>query len=323
MTSDRPLGEFGSIERYLAPLAGKGGTALDLRDDAAVFSPPEGRDLVFTKDAMVAGVHFLPDDPPALVARKLARVNLSDLAAMGAEPLGYLLALALPRGGEESWMAGFAEGLAAEQETFGWQLWGGDTVATPGPMTATLTAIGAVPRGHALRRGGARPGDLIYVSGAIGDAALGLLVRKGELPGIAEIHARHLEERFLLPTPRVALGPRLLGIATAAMDVSDGLAADLAHIARASHVAAVLDLDALPLSDAARAAVKGDPRLHDRIFGGDDYELLFTASPARRDDLARISRDLNLPLTCIGEIETGSGVRARDGRPLPGGYRHF
>lgn len=323
MASDPSLGEFGSIDRYLAPLVKKGGAALGLADDAAVFAPPPGQPLVFTKDAMVAGVHFLAGDPPALVARKLARVNLSDLAAMGAEPLGYLLALVLPRGAEESWMAGFAEGLAAEQDIFGWDLWGGDTVTTDGPMVASLTAVGAVPPGCALRRSGARPGDLVYVSGSVGDAALGLLLRQGKLAGLDAAQGDYLEQRFLLPTPRMELGLRLRGLATAAMDVSDGIAADLTHMARASGVAAVLDAEALPLSPAARAALDLDPSLRERLFAGDDYELLFTAPPGAQDDLAAIALDLNLPLTRIGEIEPGSGLRAADGRSLPGGYRHF
>lgn len=323
MTSDRPLGEFGSIERHLAPLVKRGGAALGLKDDAAVFAPPPGSMLVFTKDAMVAGVHFIAGDPPALVARKLARVNLSDLAAMGAEPLGYLLALVLPRGAEEDWMAGFAEGLAAEQDIFGWEIWGGDTVATDGPMVASLTAVGAAPPGSALTRSGARPGDILFVSGSIGDAALGLLLRQGKLAGLGAEQAHYLEERFLLPSPRIDLGLRLRGIATAAMDVSDGIAADLAHLARASGVAAVLDPAALPLSPAARAALDRDPSLTERLFGGDDYELLFTVPPAALDDVAAIARDLNLPLTRIGEIEVGSGLSAADGRSLPGGYRHF
>lgn len=317
------LGEFGSIARYLAPLAAKGGAALSLKDDAAVWTPPPGQSLVFTKDAMVAGVHFLVTDPPALVARKLARVNLSDLAAMGAEPLGYLLALVLPRGAEESWMAGFAEGLAREQEIFGWDLWGGDTVATDGPAVVTLTAIGAVPPGLQLTRSGARPGDHLFVSGTLGDAALGLLARQGKLAGLDAGQADYLEQRFLLPTPRIELGLRLRGLASAAMDVSDGVAADLGHLARASGVGARLDPAALPLSPAAQGVLDREPELRDRIFAGDDYELLFTAPEKALDDLQAIARDLNLPLTRIGEIETGSGVHALDGGPLPGGYRHF
>lgn len=320
------LGEFGSIARYLAPLTAKGGPALDLKDDAAVFAPPAGKSLVLTLDTMVAGVHFLADDPPALAARKLMRVNLSDLAAMGAEPLGYLLSCALPQGQAEHWMAALAEGLAADQEIFGWRLWGGDTVTTPGPATLSLTAVGAADEGRALTRSGAAGGDLIFVSGAVGGAALGLELRRSGLAGLTDEDRAYLERRFLLPEPRLALGRRLIGVASAAIDVSDGLAADLGHICRASGVAARLDLDAVPQSPAARAALELSPQWRDRLYHGDDYELLFTAPPDREQQIAALSTSLNLSLTRIGEIVEGEGVAAiRDGAPAdtPAGYRHF
>lgn len=319
-------GEFGSIARYLAPLTAPGGPALDLADDAAVFAPPQGKSLVLTLDTMVAGVHFLADDPPAGVARKLMRVNLSDLAAMGADPVGYLLSFALPQGQAEAWMAALAEGLATDQAIFGWRLWGGDTVTTPGPATVTLTAVGAVETGRALTRSGARPGDLIFVSGTLGDAALGLELRRTALPDLEPAHRACLEQRFLLPEPRLALGQRLCGLASAAMDISDGLAADLGHICRASGVAARLDLDAVPLSPAARAVLALAPHWRDRLYGGDDYELLFTVPPGRAAEIATLADELNLSLTKIGDIEDGVGVRAFDhNEPVaaPAGYRHF
>jgi thiamine-monophosphate kinase len=270
-------GEFSLIARHFKRLAGPG--SLDLSDDAAVFDPPPGRQLVAAADAVVAGVHFLPDDPADTVGRKLLRVNLSDLAAMGAAPLGYLLTVALPRGTPEAWTAAFVDGLEADNQTFNVHALGGDTVSTPGPATLSLTALGAVAPGAALLRGGARPGDRLWVSGTLGDGALGLRVLRGE---VAPDAAGHLARRYRLPEPRLALGVALSGVATAAMDVSDGLAQDLGHICRASGCGAVVEAAALPLSDAARAAVAADPALLSlALSGGDDYELLFAAPPGR------------------------------------------
>lgn len=325
------IGEFGAIATYLAPLAGPEG--LGLLDDAALYTPPAGESLVFTKDAMVAGVHFLADDSPQLVARKLARVNLSDLAAMGAKPLGYLLALALPKDGAEDWMRGLAEGFAQAQALFGWTLWGGDTVTTAGPVTVSLTAIGSVPVGQALRRSGARAGDRIFVSGTIGDAALGLLRRQGKLGHLSEEMGNALLQRLYLPSPRLLLGRGLRGLAHAAVDISDGIAADLGHIAEASGLAAKLVLEHIPLSAAAREALTLSPDLQPQIFQGDDYELLFTVAPERADAVADLSRELGLCLTDIGEMLDPAtagyeGVRIyhEDGSLMGqtlGGYRHF
>ena len=250
--------------------------ALQLEDDAALLDPPAGMTLVLTKDAMVAGVHFLADDPPGEIAQKLLRVNLSDLAAMGAAPVGYLLALARAKALTDDWLAEFCAGLAADQRTFGIGLLGGDTVSTPGPLTLSLTALGEVPKGQALRRRGARPGDDLWVSGALGDAALGLLVLQGKLePPVAARH--HLIERYRLPQPRLALGQALRGLAHAAIDISDGLLADLGHILETSGIGAELWADQLPLSAAAREL----PGARDAaLAGGDDYELLFTAPRA-------------------------------------------
>ncbi|MDF2781719.1 MAG: thiL, partial [Geminicoccaceae bacterium] len=266
------LGEFAFIAERLRPLAAGSPGALDLADDAALLDPPAGSELVLTKDAMVAGVHFLPDDPPGDIARKLLRVNLSDLAAMGAAPLGYLLALIRPKATAEDWLAEFCRGLAEDQATFGIGLLGGDTVSTPGPLALSLTALGHVPRGAALRRGGAKPGDDIWASGTLGDAALGLKVLQGELEAAPAVGAQ-LVERYRLPQPRLALGQTLRGLASAALDVSDGLLADLGHILETSAVGAEIHAAALPLSPAARAL----PGVREAaLAGGDDYELLFT-----------------------------------------------
>ena len=317
------MGEFELIDRLLKPLAAGYPGALGLEDDAALVRVPVGQDLVIAKDAIVESVHFLPEDPPETVAGKLLRTNLSDLAAMGAAPLGYLTVLARPRNLPERWLKRFAAGLAADQERFGCHLLGGDTVSTPGPLTLTLTILGTAPQGQALRRSGAKPGDQVWVSGTLGDAALGLRVLKGL--ALPEDEALQLVDRYRTPQPRLALGRALLGIATAAMDVSDGLLADLGHIAKASGVAAMVEADALPLSEAGRG-VPG--ALEAALTGGDDYELLFTAPPAAEERLAALSRELALRLTRIGRIEPGTGVRALDAagrelRPEQAGWRHF
>ena len=319
------LGEFGLIDRLLKPLAAGYPGALGLTDDAALVRVPAGRELVVAKDAMVAGVHFLPDDPAELVAGKLLRVNLSDLAAMGATPLGYLTALARPRGLDDEWLRRFAAGLAADQGRFGCHLLGGDTVSTPGPLTLSLTILGTVPEGLALRRSGARAGDRVWVSGTLGDAALGLRVLKGL--ALPEDETLQLVDRYRTPQPRLALGQALLGVATAAMDVSGGRAADLGHIAEASGVTAAVEAEALPLSEAGR----GCPGAREAaLAGGDDYELLFTAPPEADGRLAAISRELGLPLTRIGRIEAGAAgtVRVLDAggaelRLEQVGWRHF
>ena len=322
-------GEFELIARYFAPLAAGAPGAFGLTDDAAVLAVPSGREIVATVDALVAGVHFLPADPAAGVARRLLRVNLSDLAAMGATPRAYLLALALPRWIDALWVEEFARGLGADQAEFDISLLGGDTVATDGPLTLSLTALGEVPAGRALRRTGAGAGDDIYVSGTIGDGALGLLVRRGRLTGLAQHHLAALAARYDLALPRTVLGPRLVGLASAAIDISDGLLADLAHLAENSGLAAEVAADRVPLSDGARAALAANSGLWDLILGGgDDYELLFAAPPARAGKIAALAAALGLPLTPIGRLKAGRGVTARDieGHPLSvpkPGYTHF
>lgn len=317
------LGEFALIDRLLKPLAKGFPGTLDLTDDAALVGLPAGRQLVIAKDAIVAGVHFLADDPPELIAGKLLRVNLSDLAAMGADPLGYLTVLARSPGVDDAWLARFAAGLAADQRRFGCHLLGGDTVSTPGPLTLTLTILGTVPEGQALLRRGAQAGDDLWVSGTLGDAALGLRILRGL--AVAEEEAVALVDRYRTPQPRLDLGRSLRGIATAAIDVSDGLLADLGHILETSGVGAVVEAALVPLSPVGR----GVPGAREAaLAGGDDYELLFTAPPARRETIAGLQTGLDLPLTRIGAIraEGGLEVRDADGRPLRldhAGWQHF
>ncbi|MFZ2007691.1 MAG: thiamine-phosphate kinase [Stellaceae bacterium] len=321
------LGEFGRIREYFAPLAGLG--SLDLTDDAALLDCPPGYHLVVTVDQLVEGVHFLPDDPPELVARKLMRRNLSDLAAMGATPRHYLVTSALPKTHDDEWVRRLAEGLAEDQHRYGLALLGGDSTSTQGPAALTLTAIGHVASGQEIRRKGAQPGDRVWVSGTIGDAFLGLKALRGEFPQLVPEQREALAARFRLPEPRCNLGPSLIGIAHAMIDVSDGLVADLGHICETSGISATVELPLVPLSQAARELVAGDPALSAMLVtGGDDYELLFAAPPDVDEEIASLSRGLGLPITRIGAIEAGVGVRVVDdrGREVPlakVGWRHF
>jgi thiamine-monophosphate kinase len=305
------LGEFERIARFLAPLAAPG--ALGLRDDVALIDGPDKQQYVLTADAIVEGVHFLGDDPPPQVAQKLLRVNLSDLAAKGATPLGYLLTTILPQSCDETWLAGFAAGLAQDQGEFAVTLLGGDSSATPGPATLSLTALGTVAAGQAILRRGAQQGDLVYVSGTIGDSALGLRALRGTLAGLSAGEHAFLAARYHLPQPRVALGRQLVGIAHAMLDVSDGLIGDLNHLCVASGVAAVLEAARVPLSPAARAALAHDETLLSFVLGGgDDYELVFAAPPGAEKALAALAASLALPITRIGHIAAGSGVQVVD-----------
>ena len=310
--------EFGLIARHFRPLAGPG--ALDLLDDAAVLQPPPGRELVFTADAMVAGVHFLPDDPADTVGAKLLRVNLSDLAAMGAAPLAYLMTVSAPRDTGDAWLGAFAAGLARDQARFGITLLGGDTTATPGPMTLSLTAIGHVAPGAALRRRGAAAGDEVWVTGTIGDGALGLLALRGQVPD----PDGWLAGRYRLPQPR--LGMALHGVISACMDVSDGLVQDLGHLCRAAGLGAVIEAALVPRSAAARAA--GNAWLKTCLTGGDDYELLMAVPPQRAEALMAAAAAQGCGATRIGRFEAGDQVQVLDGagaaisldRP---GWSHF
>jgi len=317
-------GEFAFIERYLRPLAGGRPSALDLADDAALLEPAAGMQLVIAKDALVEGVHFLPHDPAGEIAQKLLRTNLSDMAAMGAKPGGYLLALMLPKRLPSEWLERFCQGLAEDQALFGVTLLGGDTVSTPGPLALSVTMLGETPRGQALRRGGARVGDDIYVSGTLGDAALGLQVLQGRLsPPMTA--SEFLIQRYRLPVPRTELGEALRGLAHAAIDISDGLLADLGHVLEVSGRGAVIYAHHLPISKAA-ASQRGN--LEAAFAGGDDYELLFTAHPEQHPAIRAIGQELALPLTVIGQIteEPGLDVLDANGHPLSIdglGWQHF
>ena len=263
------MDEFALIERVLAPLAVHDG-ARALADDGAVIAPGPGMRLAVTKDMMAEGVHFLADDPPERLARRLLRTNLSDLAAMGANPVGYLLGLASDARRDEAWCRAFARGLARDQAAFGLSLLGGDTIAAPGGLlTLSLTAIGEVSAETSMTRDGARAGDLVAVSGTIGDAALGLLSRQRGLAGVTDSQRRMLEARHDLPEPRLALARAIAPLAHAAIDISDGLLADAGHIARRSRLAVGIRVTDVPLSDAARAAVGHAPGLLGAILGGE------------------------------------------------------
>ena len=321
-------GEFDRIERYFAPLASGFPGAFGLSDDAAVLAPSPGYEYAITTDTVVEGVHFVGDEPPAQIAAKMLRVNLSDLAAMGARPVAYTLNIALNDKVDDAWLAEFCAGLQADQREFDLHLMGGDSVATPGPLVFTVTAFGEVSKGCALRRNGAKPGDLVFVSGTIGDGALGLQVVQGRLLTLDPDSAAALSDRYRIPRPRLALGVDLVGVASAAADISDGLIADIGHIATTSGVGMTLDWAAIPLSDAAQKAA---PLTLDMkavvLTGGDDYELVFTASPEFVAALSEISARLSLPITQIGVVTSNSGVRAvdRDGVEIPvakTGYRH-
>ncbi|HVO00747.1 MAG TPA: thiamine-phosphate kinase [Candidatus Cybelea sp.] len=332
MAPRAPLpGEFALIRRYFAPLAAGVAGALDLEDDACTYRPPEGNELVLTADALVEGRHYLPSDPADLVARKMLRVNLSDLAAKGAKAVGYLMTVALGPEIDEDWIAKFSAGLAADQQEYGIGLMGGDTVATPGPTTLSVTAIGRVPAGKAMRRNAARPGDSLFVSGTIGDGYLGLSVLRGGLMGLGAIHRDALVERYHLPQPRLRLGEalRTSGLVHAAMDVSDGLVADAAHIGEASRCGIVIRADAVPLSPAAQEALAEDLGLLPSLLsGGDDYELLFTAPPGAAPAIARLAAESGVPVKEIGGVVDDEGIQVldRDGAEIALahlGFQHF
>src|SRR3989454_5038972 len=257
-------GEERLIARYFAPLAQHPG-AFGLADDAAAIAPPAGCDLVLKTDGIVGGVHFFPDDPPEMVAKKALRVNLSDLAAKGATPLGFLLTLALPEEIGDAWLAPFARGLGADAQAFACPLLGGDTDRTGGPITISIAVLGAVPQGKMVRRAGAKAGERVVVTGTIGDAALGLLLRRDisavQRWGLGPEQRNSLEARYLVPEPRTAIAEILRAHASAAMDVSDGLAGDLAKLCRASGVGAEIAAARVPLSEGARAALAREPAL--------------------------------------------------------------
>ena len=308
----QPLsGEDRLIADYFVPVARHPG-ALALADDAAFLTPPDGSDLVLTTDAVVGGVHFFPDDPPDLIARKALRVNISDLAAKGATPAGFLLSLALPAGIPSDWLSGFSSGLAADAEHYACALFGGDTVRTTGPITIAITAFGTLPRGAMIHRAGAQVGDHVFVSGTIGDAALGLRLRSKKVDAqtwrLSPNDADRLIDRYLLPQPRAVLANAVRRYASAAMDVSDGLVGDLSKLCRASAVSARIEVRRVPLSDAAGTAIKEDlAAIEIALTGGDDYEILCTIGPENVLEFASAAAAAGVQVTEIGVVEAGGG----------------
>jgi thiamine-monophosphate kinase len=329
-------GSEGSLEerlvaRYFRPLAKHPG-AFRLIDDAAALAPPPGSDFVVTTDGVIAGVHFFPDDPPETVGRKALRMNLSDLAAKGAQPVCFLLSLALSETTNEAWLAAFARGLGEDVERYACPLLGGDTDRTPGPTSASIVAFGAVPVGRMVQRATAKAGDRIVVTGTIGDAALGVKLRRDR--GLAEkwrlTHAMagYLEERYLLPQPRTTLADAVLRHASAAMDVSDGLAGDLAKLCRASGVAADIDVARVPLSDAVHSAINAEPALIEAaLSGGDDYEIVLTLAPEKLLAFKAAADAVSIAVTEIGLVKAGEGASfTQEDRPLAftrPSYSHF
>lgn len=324
-------GEFELIRRYFAPLAAQASGALELQDDVCTIAPPPGQDLVLTVDALTAGVHFLRDDPPDLIARKMLRVNLSDLAGKGAKPLGYLMTTAFDPATDEAWVASFCKGLAQDQVEFGVALLGGDTTATPGPLSLTATLIGTVPSGRALRRNGARPGDRILVTGTIGDGYFGLGASRNELGHLSFAHLDFLTRRYRLPEPRIAFGRGLVerGLGRAGMDVSDGLVADLRHMCEASGCGAQVATPKVPLSAAVAELLAETPDLLlSAVTGGDDYEVLIAAPAEQVPAILELGRSSATPVAEIGVFTTGQDVlfQDSDNRPiaLPKvGFTHF
>ena len=318
-------GEFDLIREIFAPLAAANSAALNLNDDAAIMPQRDGWETVVSTDTMVFGVHFLPTENPCTIARRLLRVNLSDIAAMGAEPVGYFLNLSLPSDTSARWLTGFAAGLKQDQEDFDISLLGGDTTSTPGQLTLSVTMFAEVPAGQGIRRSTAQSGDIVFVSGAVGDAMLGLQrMKEGSDAG------DKLVQRFQLPEPRLSLGRALRGVATAMADVSDGLIADLGHICNASGLNARVMASDIPLSSGAHAAVlMGHVSIAGLVSGGDDYELVFAASRDYLDCVQQVSSNCGVPVTRIGIVESGDGVIElvdADGGVIPvetTGYRHF
>lgn len=320
------------IGTYLAPLSRSFHGAFGLADDCAVYTPTAGRDLVITTDAVAAGVHFFADDAPEDIAWKALAVNVSDLAAKAAVPRVYQMALSFPDAPSHEFMRRFARGLGEAQAAFGIVLSGGDTDRRPGPLTVTVTAIGEVEAGFRLTRDGARAGDAIFVTGTLGEAACGLKLRRGDEDAqtwtIAESDRAQLVAKFLRPRPRLEAAQLLQRFATAALDLSDGLAKDLGRLAAAARAGAIVDRERLPLSLAVQGLVATDPVLMQAVLsGGDDYELLFTAPEDAQSGIAEAARAIGLQVTRIGTMRAERGLKlatAEGEKPLqPLGWDHF
>lgn len=328
--NDKLASEDDLIRTYFAPLASPFAGAYGLDEDCAALTPEPGHDLVLTTDAIAEGVHFRAGDAPEDIAWKSVAVNVSDLAAKGARPVGYLLSLAFPDLPERVWLESFTAGLRIAQQQLGLVLMGGDTDRRPNaPLSITVMALGSVPRGRMVRRGTARAGDFLYVSGTLGDSAIGLRLSAGAPENLAVSDRAFLERRYLRPEPRIGLRDALLGYAQAAMDISDGLAKDLGRLCRASNLSAEVYSASLPLSDAARRAIALHPELADfPLTGGDDYEILAAVAPDQAASFEATSRSARISVTRIGVLREGSGVRIldADGKPVSmtrSGYDHF
>ncbi|WP_225766550.1 thiamine-phosphate kinase [Stenotrophomonas sp. Marseille-Q4652] len=323
------MAEFALIDRLRARAGQRDDVVLGIGDDAALLALPPGEQLVVTADTLNAGVHFPAETAPFDIGWKTLAVNLSDLAAMGAQPRWVTLSLSLPDG-DPAWLDGFADGLFALADQHGVALVGGDT--TRGPLSISVTAMGSVPAGQALRRDGARAGDEVWISGVPGEAALALALWQRGVLDVAvrapDPHAEALRLRLCRPTPQVALGLALRGIATAAIDISDGLSADLGHLCVRSGVAARLQLQALPRSAALDVHAASEQAWPLQAGGGDDYELCFTASPENRGRVLAVAAAAGVGVSCIGRLETGQGVHWHkpDGQPWSparSGFDHF
>jgi len=308
---NRSMDEFGIIAKHFAPLAGEG--SFGLKDDAALLPIRAGHELIVTTDTIAEGSDFFPSDPPDTIAQKALRVNLSDLAAKGAEPAHYLLNLTLPHAVREDWLAEFTSGLARDQKEFGISLLGGDTGA--GLLSVTITAFGFVPQGRMVKRSGARSGDAVYITGTIGDSGGGLALLKGQGGGVDDATRDYLLWCYRVPRPPVEFAGKLRAIAHASVDVSDGLIADLGHVASASGVRIIVEGERVPLSAQLTALWGADAPLR-AVTAGDDYQIAFTAPPG-----------LEGPFTRIGRVETGEGVsfriRDKECSVTKPGYRHF
>lgn len=298
------------IARFFRPLASAPG-ALALSDDAAFFTVPEGHDTILTTDAIIEGIHVIDGEAPDAIARKALRVNLSDLAAKGAKPAAFLLSLALPENKGEDWLAAFCAGLKDDSEHYQCPLFGGDTDRTKGPLTVTIFALGLLPRGSMVKRSGARPGERIAATGEIGDAALGLMLRRDPALaarwGLDEQEREHLLARYRLPQPRVALAGALRDHVSAAIDVSDGFAGDVSKLLRVSGVSGEVMLADVPLSAAARKALCADPALCDRIYaGGDDYEIVCTIADDKWPEFQAAAQATGIPIHAVGRVAAGT-----------------
>ncbi|NDF12553.1 MAG: thiamine-phosphate kinase [Proteobacteria bacterium] len=334
------MNEFECIEKYFAPLSAAAEGALGLKDDAFIMSPKAGHQVVVSKDIISENIHFTFDldshsgekIEPAYVARKLLRGNLSDMAAMGAKPKYYLLGVLWNHTVNEAWIESFVSGLAEDQKHFGVTLVGGDTVKREdGRISLSMTVIGEVKKDHALKRSGAKVGDKIYVTGTIGDGALGLLAFRGAVKGLTREQRDFLVERYHLPEPRHEVMAKLAeaGVVSAAIDVSDGLMADIDHVLAASKVGATIDRSAIPLSHAAADSLKHDTKLWDVVLsGGDDYEVAFTVPADKAKEMEALAKEQGTPVTCIGKITAGKELEVLDAEGKPyspdrRGYRHF